>query len=712
MPNLAPTLHNLQGLQPQPLASYLSALGVLRLVHRVDENASAAWLNGCFTLETSLDREELLKYFLEDYCPTPITSPWNGGSGYYPIDKSSKVNIENILASDNPRFSAYQNTINVIQAYIQKHNIEEKPEGDDKSKMLKDLRSLLDDDSLLWLDATSVQEEDSTGKTKVRFAPVLGTGGNDGRFEFSSNFMERLGELFISLEGKPEENRELLKAALYDSLSSSLKRSPIGQFDPGSAGGINLSVGFSGEALLNPWYYILMLEGSLVLTAAAVSRFKDASRIGGSFPFTVSHLGAGSGKLGASEGNRNEIWLPLWSKLTSYPEVKLLFSEGRAQIGKQQARNPIEFSLALASHGTSRGLDGFSRYGFLQRNGKSFFATSLGYYPVEEREGASLIRQVEPWFNSNRSGLKDSAAGARAVRRYENAVLEYLSTNRTSALTTALERIGEIHQYLCHTPKLWEASDAKVRPLPTLDNSWASLANDNSAEFGLALSLASLYNPDSWADSLRSQISPYNPEKGDWNKLSWIPRWVGKDVPDRMLGLLRYRLLSKHNHSPIRGTFFAQLADIESFIEESLDDKKLERLLYALCLIKKIKQKVPHETKVSFLPLAYLLNRLALHQGKVLNISEEGRAEIGLGERDLRLPPSAVANMLASGNVSGSLRASRRFLFGRSMALPISLVQKQNLSLQASHRIGAALLFPISDLTYLNIYKQLVQTKP
>ena len=28
--------------------------------------------------------------------------------------------------------------------------------------------------------------------------PLLGTGGNEGRFEFSNNFMQRVAELFIN----------------------------------------------------------------------------------------------------------------------------------------------------------------------------------------------------------------------------------------------------------------------------------------------------------------------------------------------------------------------------------------------------------------------------------------------------------------------------------------------------------------------------------
>ena len=99
----------------------------------------------------------------------------------------------------------------------------------------------MSDQALSWLDATSaLGEVDEKGETSVRFAPILGTGGNDGRLEFSNNFMQRLCEFFLSPKAKPKETEELLKSALYGSVGRYLSSNPVGQFDPGSAGGVNL----------------------------------------------------------------------------------------------------------------------------------------------------------------------------------------------------------------------------------------------------------------------------------------------------------------------------------------------------------------------------------------------------------------------------------------------------------------------------------------
>ena len=341
------TIHQLHGLRTEPLSSYLSALGVIRLItEQKDATATCRWEEQSFVLETELSRDELTTFFLEEYSPTPLTSPWNGGSGYYSNDNKDAITA--IEASEHARFENYRNTIVTVRSVLGNLGLTEKPSGPDKTQLLKALRGSLSDQALSWLDATSaLGEVDEKGETSVRFAPILGTGGNDGRLEFSNNFMQRLCEFFLSPKAKPKETQELLQSALYGSVGRYLSSSPVGQFDPGSAGGVNLGVGFEAKAALNPWYYILMIEGAVVLSTAAVGRFRSENRLsqGSAFPFTVTHMGAGHGKLAAAEGNRQEIWLPTWSAPTRFREVKKLFAEGRAQNGSKQARNPIEFSI-------------------------------------------------------------------------------------------------------------------------------------------------------------------------------------------------------------------------------------------------------------------------------------------------------------------------------------------------------------------------------
>ena len=82
----------LEGCAPTPLASYLKALGALRLLASAPNNVTGAaadatargwWASERFHLRTRLDRDRLLRFFLDDYAPSPIIAPWNAGSGFY-----------------------------------------------------------------------------------------------------------------------------------------------------------------------------------------------------------------------------------------------------------------------------------------------------------------------------------------------------------------------------------------------------------------------------------------------------------------------------------------------------------------------------------------------------------------------------------------------------------------------------------------------------
>ncbi|MCX6680784.1 MAG: type I-U CRISPR-associated protein Csx17 [Methanothrix sp.] len=103
----------LRGCTPEPLSSYLTSMGVLRLVsEQKDAHAKGCWQNGYFCLESKLDEEDLVRFFLEEYIPTPIVSPWNGGSGFYEGDNTE--GLDAIRDSTSPRFALYRETMEKV----------------------------------------------------------------------------------------------------------------------------------------------------------------------------------------------------------------------------------------------------------------------------------------------------------------------------------------------------------------------------------------------------------------------------------------------------------------------------------------------------------------------------------------------------------------------------------------------------------------------
>ncbi|MDX9975807.1 MAG: hypothetical protein RBU21_22695, partial [FCB group bacterium] len=101
--------HTLAGCTPTPLANYLKALGILRLVsEQADSTARGAWRGEFFILATTLSGEELADFFLTRYAPTPLVSPWNSGSGFLKNDNKVAPLLRRFEASPLPRLAIYQ----------------------------------------------------------------------------------------------------------------------------------------------------------------------------------------------------------------------------------------------------------------------------------------------------------------------------------------------------------------------------------------------------------------------------------------------------------------------------------------------------------------------------------------------------------------------------------------------------------------------------
>ena len=99
--------HILQGCRPRPLASYLKAVGILRiLAEQRDPQAKGCWDGEAFILTTELDSSAVETFFCDEYAPTPIVAPWNGGSGFYLGDST-----EGIDAIANSELKRLENTV-------------------------------------------------------------------------------------------------------------------------------------------------------------------------------------------------------------------------------------------------------------------------------------------------------------------------------------------------------------------------------------------------------------------------------------------------------------------------------------------------------------------------------------------------------------------------------------------------------------------------
>ncbi|MCO5167497.1 MAG: type I-U CRISPR-associated protein Csx17 [Planctomycetes bacterium] len=486
--------HVLSGCSPSPLAHYLKGLGVLRLVaEQTDSSARGAWRDERFVLWTRLDREALLVFFLERYAPTPMLTPWNGGSGFYPND--NRTGFQPIADSKAPRFEEYARAIAQTIALIA--GAEAAPKDDAKADLLTRARATWRGGVLEWLTAATVLTADG----QPRYPALLGTGGNDGRLDYTNNFMQRLVDLFDPVTGAPRPTaRTWLEASLEGTPGAGLLDSAIGQFMPGAAGGVNGSSGFTGKAQVNPWDFVLMLEGATLLRVASVRRLDSSELPQAAAPFAVRSVAAGYGSAtDADATSRGEIWLPLWPRPSSLQEVRGLFREGRLQSGSGRATRAVDAARAVARLGVDRGVQAFERFGFLERLGQSNLAVPIGRWNVRWKAPpprARLLDEIDEWSDRLRRAASDRMAPAsfkRLARRLDDDVLAVCRDDSPERWENLLRTLAITEDELARRGRT--TAERGLSPLPPLSPGWLDVLRFDHPEVRLAVALASVGTP-------------------------------------------------------------------------------------------------------------------------------------------------------------------------------------------------------------------------
>lgn len=711
----------LGGCAPEPLAAYLKAVGVLRVVSRqMADDWRGCWRGEEFVLRGPGTAADLEHFFLWDYRPMPVVAPWNGGSGFFREgNPTAAATLEQMETSQSPRLARYREAIGqaralLVQAGVQRATggqKEKKPskaeERQAKVRLLRLARAQLPEEALEWMDAAVLLAADQD-----RYPPLLGTGGNDGRLDFTVNFMQRLMDCFDPGSGRPAaQSAAWLRGSLYgEPVPGLLAGRAVGQFHPGMAGGANAGRGFEADSLANPWDFILMIEGAAAFAAAATRRLEHGPPGTFSYPFTVRMSGVGfaSAAAGDEAEARGEIWLPLWNQPASFSELRGLLSEGRAQVGARPARNGVDFARAVASLGTSRGLSGFRRFGFLKRNGKAFLASPLGRFRVEERPEMFILQDLDGWLARLADG-RDAPAGVReALRRVQDAILVAAQRGGQAAWCTLLVRLGELETAVAANPGF--RRERRMEPLTLRKREWVRYADDGSPEFHLARALAS-------TEGMRAHLEPVQVVRGSaaWAADAARVVWRTGDVLGSLEAVFFRRLLERRETvkegESLRGTcpgllivdgalgraegggsppagYAASLADVGRFIQGDTDDRRLAALIRGLSLVGSWPVRREDQSYTEGLPAAYLLLKLALSGGMV---------EKQLGGRDeaakpcIPLDPSVAARALG-GDVPGACRLAVRRLRGAGLAPAVDTLWEPA---SMGRRVAAALVFPV-----------------
>ena len=329
-----------------------------------------------------------------------------------------------------------------------------------------------------------------------------------------------------------------------------------------------------------------MMEG-IMFFAGNLSRRQSGRRGKAVFPFTTNASKVGYATSSGDEDDRGEIWLPIWKNFATFREIIHVFNEGRVQLNQKQAETGTEFARAITSLGAERGISSFQRISVVKRKGNAFLYINSGRIYASDEQSIHLLNELDPWYDQiNKEGKSSKATISlkRLISEYDETILELCQYKKKEHLLRMLSTIGKLDRY---------ASNVKnARPLQQLTESWLHTCYDESPEFRLAASMASIRRTNK-IPSIRANLENVTLNKFDkweygkkspsfvWNESSHLLTNISQTIYRRGIdGLKNYA-----DQIPIDGTIPAKISDIIEFLNGSLNMKKIAELTLPLSIV-------------------------------------------------------------------------------------------------------------------------------
>lgn len=694
----------LRGCASNPLIMNLKALGIFRTIaEQKDPTVMASWNGDVFELHTKMTKKEMVGFFLDQYIPTPIVSPWNGGSGFYEKEGEGIETIENVKHRNSKKYcDVFEETRKIISTHVPEYELFLKQRNipakefrekakkikkkiqDAKTLLLGQCRNKLPDDLMSWLDAMYVITSD-----KPSIGTILGTMGNDGNFEISANFMEYIKNCVFTSKETKDRSQEWINGALFGENAKLVEGSSAYFYPGGYIGPNNTSDGFKEYSFVNPWDYILMIEGTMIF-AGSISRRSKSKKA--AFPFTVDSSAAGY-NTSSNEKSRGEVWIPLWENPATYDEIKYIFNEGRAQIGVRNSNTGTDFVRALTSLGTERGMSGFQRFGMFERKGQAFFANNIGRIKTAENTQINLFTEIDVWLNNVRRVKNIPQSISSLLNIIDDAIINFCIHKRESDLQKVLINLGKIEMTISKSSSLREEIK---EPLQYLSAEWVHAAYDATPEFRLAVSLSAMTDKKKY--SIRCNLEQVR-KKHD--KIEWAPGsphtvFTRNNLIQNLTAILERRCLDSHIQKStdimLESEIYAPINDIMFFLEDRIDFKKISELLLPLSIID-YKDHIPswdNDREIfeipQFLPESYVVIKSNFPPIPPMN-------------NEKKMFESSVIGLLKSGNMDRVERImQRRLLINGRKTLTYGCFMSdalQEISKDKINRFTASLLFPL-----------------
>jgi CRISPR-associated protein Csx17 len=474
-----------------------------------------------------------------------------------------------------------------------------------------------------------------------------------------------------------------------------------------------------------------MLEGAILFAGALGRKIEHYREPSARFPFLFqsSPVGPGSSYFGESSGR--ELWLPLWRQQTPLVELRSLLSEGRIEKHGKMVKRGADAFVAAAQLGFDRGIDEFQRIGFFKGRvgGDNYFtAIDQGRIKPARNEKVDLLRECDEWLvalHFAKAGEKCPVSVRGAAVDLERQIVN-LATNaemgRKAQMQGVLIGLGAVERAMARS---YEWAKDQISPLTGLSADWKEGADDDSPEFRLAASLASM---SAWLGRgdgkgtfwLRSQLEPVDIKTGDsrvW--LSWLKNpsndvtWHDGDLTDCLNAIMARRIQRVEKAGcegwPDWSPCYARLDDITDFIEGRIDPALLADLVWGLSLIDwqtvgHVKKQAREQEQAERITYDWRDDEEYRH--RTIPSSFYALLKLCFRHKNDGIPIEAAIHQLArSGKGQEASRIAARRLRASGEA---PLVTDLPVAADVARRTAAALLFPISrsDMKLLKLTLQ------
>ncbi len=546
------------GLSADSLGTYLASLGLFSLAARKWPGVRASWRNGRFCLVGGPTALEDVVNFVgevgEESDWTEYQKPWDQ-------DKKNDVKAKTSMRTARWRAS----------------------EADEKLLPLFGAHLALDG--------------------RVRMNPLLGTGGNAGKRDFAKGWKTAVQ---VIRNPPRRQNRETLnrdlKAFIGGGPCTYLKPFQAGSWFGAANKIYNHGTGMKGpfrEGEVTPWAMALACEGLTFFAGETSRQLGSRRQPKGAFPFVTAAMAPKNAD--EAGGVEAEVWLPLWNRPMTKPELSLLFMRGRSEVRGRGATTSSAFSVAILARGVDSGITEFRRFLLLHTTSSQTFESRLANVvptPKEAEDGATTratqtviaLRDTLP--PDRKVGQRWRFIGLRGP--LEQALVDLAASEPgTGRVEKAWALVDEMFEVLVRVGRnsAFRSHDVRFRLLP---GEWAASLFGESPpdrEARLALAMSSLTRTPACPQFIAYRIGVCE-AGGLWEFPESVPArrvWSDAELAANLCATGERRVVeasqAKASASPPFGaTVPAGLKDVHAWLSGEVDEGRMRLWLDRLCL--------------------------------------------------------------------------------------------------------------------------------